>query len=109
MCCGKTTLLSIAAFVLKKVFKKILKHSTISPDTFTQGELQGNLEEGSAYYSNEASLYESIFSMIIRGYKECEESDSSSEIIKTIVFDADVHESWSEWIIRFVLDTSDSS
>lgn len=51
---GKTTLLQISSSVIKKCFNKTMKHSTISPQTFTSSELMGNNDENPAYYSNEA-------------------------------------------------------
>jgi energy-coupling factor transporter ATP-binding protein EcfA2 len=107
---GKSTLLQIAAYVLKKGLKKVMKKTVISPQTFTQPELMGLSEGTGAYYSNEASLFDSIFSLIIKGYQEGAENEREAQsTIKTIVFDTDVQEYWSEWFIRFVLDTNQFS
>lgn len=70
VCSAKTKIIEASANVLKKVFKKTLKHSTISPSTFTLGELMGSPDEPNAFYSNECSAYESIFSLILKGYDE---------------------------------------
>ena len=58
----------------------------------------GSPDEPNAYYSNESNFYESIFNMILKQYDEMSESN----IIKTIIFDTDIQEYWSEWFIRFV-------
>ena len=57
VCSAKTQILVASAMVIKKVFKRTLKHSTISPPTFTFGELVGSPDEQNAYYSNECSYF----------------------------------------------------
>ena len=62
---GKTTILRAVSAVMAKVFNKQMKHATISPATFSLDEFYGK-----ASNSNELKLHDSIFSMILKGYKE---------------------------------------
>mgnify|MGYP001286131923 CR=1 FL=1 len=45
VCSGKSSLLNIVAYVMKKGMKKQMKKSVISPQTFTSQELMGLPDE----------------------------------------------------------------
>jgi len=68
-----------------------MKHATISPKTFTIDEFYGNPPLKQTY-ATELKLHESIFSLILKGYKE----EKRKNVLQTVIFDSVVENTWED-------------
>lgn len=98
ICSGKSTLLKLCGYALKKMQNKVLNYSIISPKTFTYGELYGSPDNIQAY-STDIEHRNSIYSIILEKYASMEVHESQN-IVKSIVIDSDIDEVNSECTIQ---------
>lgn len=98
ICSGKSTLLKLCGYALKKIHNKVLNYSVISPKTFTYGELYGSPDNIQAY-STDIEHRNSIYSIILEKYASMDPQESRN-IVKSIVIDSDIDEVNSECTIQ---------